>query len=65
MRLLCRGISMAFILESVWEWVLAHVMGKCVTLPVPDDVSLHADPEMVYEYLFPDGYATGGAKWPM
>ena len=62
MCLLCRGISMAFILESVWEWVLAHVVGKCVTLPVPDDVSLHADPEMVYEYLFADGVRNWGRK---
>ena len=37
-------------------------MGKCVTLPVPDDVSLHADPEMVYEYLFADGVLNWGRK---
>ena len=53
---------MAFVLDVVWEWVLAHVLGKCVSLQVPDDVSLYADPEMVYEFLFADGVRNWGRK---
>ena len=60
--LIVLGISMAFILESVWEWVLAHVLGKCVKLPVPDECGLAADPESVYEYLFADGVRNWGRK---
>lgn len=53
---------MAFILEAVWEWIMAHVMGQCMSIQVPNDVSLYADPLMVYEYLFADGVRNWGHK---
>ena len=53
---------MAFILEAVWEWIMAHVVGQCISIQVPDDVSLYADPLMVYEYLFADGVCNWGVQ---
>lgn len=46
---------MAFVLESMWEWGMAHLMGTCFQVKVPEQVSQYADPESVYEYLFADG----------
>ena len=46
---------MAFLLESVLEWGMAHVLGFCLKVPVPDHVSVYEDPQVVYEYLFADG----------
>ena len=61
--LLCRvSFSMLFILESVWEWVVAHLVSKCVQLPVPDECGLGIDPEGVYECLFADGVRNWGRK---
>ena len=57
-----RVISMAFVLEAIGEWVLAHVLGKCLKFQVPDDVSLRADPESVYEHLFADGVRHWGRR---
>ena len=55
-------LTMSFILESVCEWVMAHIMGQCLKLQVPDQVSRHTDPEEVYEYLFADGVRNWGRK---
>ena len=59
---MCWVIIMAHILESIGEWVLAHLMSHCLSPQVPDEVSVYADPEMVYEYLFADGVRNWGRK---
>ena len=53
---------MAFILESVWEWAMAHVLGKCLSVQVPDEFGALADPQTVYEHLYSDGVRNWGAK---
>ena len=53
---------MAYILESIGEWVAAHLLSRCMSLQVPDEVSLQADPESVYEYLYSDGVRNWGRK---
>ena len=53
---------MAFVLESVLEWVMARLLGTCIKVRVPDQVSLQADPESVYEYLYSDGVRTWRRK---
>ena len=35
-------------------------MGKCLSLQVPEDVCLYADPQVIYEYLFADGVRNWG-----
>ena len=50
-----KSFSMAFILESVWEWAMAHVLGKCLSLQVPDEFGHLADPQTVYEHLYSNG----------
>ena len=55
-------ISMAFILESVWEWAMAHVLGKCLSVQVPDEFGALADPQTVYEHLYSDGVRNWGRK---
>ena len=59
---LCRGISMAYLLESVAEWVLGNLLKHCLSVQVPDEVSLQADPECVYEYLYSDGVRNWGRQ---
>ena len=53
---------MSFVLEAMIEWVGSHFGGLCHRFQVPDDVSLLAQPECVYEYLFADGVRTWGRK---
>ena len=53
---------MAFIVEAAWEWVIAHVVSKCVALQCPYEVGDNPDPEAVYEYLFADGVRNWGRK---
>ena len=53
---------MAYILESIGEWVVAHLLRHCLSFQVPDEVSLQADPESVYEYLYSDGVRNWGRK---
>ena len=53
---------MSFVLEALIEWVGAHFLGPCLRVRVPDDVSLVAEPECVYEYLFADGVRNWGRK---
>ena len=53
---------MAFVLESVLEWGMAHLLGTCLKVQVPDEVSRNADPQSVYEYLFADGVRTWARK---
>ena len=57
-----RGIIMAYILESIGEWVVSHLLRHCLSFQVPDEVSLQADPESVYEYLYSDGVRNWGRK---
>ena len=59
---LSRGISMAYILESIGEWVVAHLLKHCLFFQVPDEVSMQADPESVYEYMYSDGVRNWGRK---
>ena len=53
---------MAFVLESVWEWGMARLLGTCLKVQAPKDVCLHGDPQVVYEYLFADGVRTWARK---
>ena len=57
-----RGISMAYILESIGEWVVAHLLRHYLSFQVPDEVSMQADPESVYEYMYSDGVRNWGRK---
>ena len=56
------GIIMAYVLESIGEWVVAHLLRRCLSFQVPDEVSLQADPESVYEYLYSDGVRNWGRR---
>ena len=51
---------MAFVLDVVWEWVLAHVLGKCVAPQVFMQI-----PKWSMNFCLLMGYAIGGEKWPM
>lgn len=53
---------MSFILESVCEWVIAHLLGKCLSIQVPDEFGRLADAQEVYEHLYSDGVRNWGRK---
>lgn len=53
---------MLFVLEALSEWVGAHCWGLCHRVSVPDNVSLLAQPEGVYEHLFADGIRSWGPR---
>lgn len=54
-------ITMHFVLESLCQWVFAHLVSCCIPIPQEFDYS-STDAEGVFEELFRDGDFNWGRK---